>query len=198
MKIGIFGGSFNPPHKMHYGIGKELLQKGYLDRIIYVPVGNRYQKPELLDDEMRYEMVQIMVENEEKMMVSRYELQENLISTYQTLDHFQRMYPSDEIFFILGTDLLKDLGSWRRPEYLLENYYFLVVLRNDDTREKIAKMYEEEDHIIITDVKSEELSSTFIRKQLKEGKSILSEIPEAVGHYILKNKLYQIEEGKKE
>ena len=66
MKIGIFGGAFNPPHKMHKEIAINLLEKGYVDKIIYVPTGNNYNKSGLLDGKQRIEMLEIMFERSGK------------------------------------------------------------------------------------------------------------------------------------
>ena len=77
MKIGIFGGSFNPPHQMHKKIAKELIKKGYVDKVIFVPTGIKYEyKNNLVSNNARYTMLTLMCENENDMMVSRYEFQE--------------------------------------------------------------------------------------------------------------------------
>ena len=65
MKIGIFGGSFNPPHNMHENIGKELLKRKYLDSIIYVPTGIKYEyKDNLLPNKHRFNMLKLMTAKE--------------------------------------------------------------------------------------------------------------------------------------
>ncbi|MDE5587038.1 MAG: nicotinic acid mononucleotide adenylyltransferase, partial [Bacilli bacterium] len=84
MKIGIFGGSFNPPHRMHLEIGEKMISHGYVDQVIYVPTGKKYPKSELLEDEIRYQMVCLMTEDNPHLEVSDYELQNHLIYTYQT------------------------------------------------------------------------------------------------------------------
>lgn len=66
MRVGIFGGAFNPPHKMHKEIAIELLQKDYLDKIIYVPTGNNYNKPGLLDGKDRLNMLNLLIEGYNK------------------------------------------------------------------------------------------------------------------------------------
>ncbi|MCI8588205.1 MAG: nicotinic acid mononucleotide adenylyltransferase, partial [Bacilli bacterium] len=89
MRIGIFGGSFNPPHRMHLDIGREMVAKGYVDRVIYVPTGKKYPKSDLLEDNLRYQMVSLMVQDKEYLEVSDYELQNHLVYTYQTLEYFK-------------------------------------------------------------------------------------------------------------
>lgn len=120
MRIGIFGGSFNPPHKMHYNIGKELIRMGYIDKVIYVPTGSKYiYKDNLVDDSDRYNMLSIMIEDDERFIVSDFELRNRNVYTYETLDYFQKTYPNDEIYFILGTDNLSYIDQWEKGEELL-------------------------------------------------------------------------------
>lgn len=74
MKIGIFGGSFNPPHKMHESIAKELLKKNIVDKIIFVPTSNYYKKEGLISDKNRVDMLLILKRKYKNIEVSKYEL----------------------------------------------------------------------------------------------------------------------------
>ena len=68
MKIGVFGGSFNPPHKMHKKIAKNLIKKGYVDKVIFVPTGTKYEyKTNLISNEKRVAMLSLMIEKEKNM-----------------------------------------------------------------------------------------------------------------------------------
>ena len=89
MKIGIFGGSFNPPHKMHKEIAIELIKKHYVDKVIFVPTGSKYKyKNNLLSDKVRLEMLKLMC-NDNNLEVSNYELKDDVVYTYETLNHFK-------------------------------------------------------------------------------------------------------------
>ena len=89
MKIGIFGGCFNPPHKMHKKIAIELIKKHYLDKVIFVPTGSKYKyKNNLLSDNVRFEMLKLMCEDNNALEVSNYELKDQVVYTYETLDYF--------------------------------------------------------------------------------------------------------------
>ena len=100
MKIGIFGGSFNPPHLMHLHIGLSLLEKKYVDKIIYVPTGSKYKyKNNLVADEHRYKMLQFMIGDDERFEVSDYELKDYVVYTCDTLEHFEKKYPNDEVYW---------------------------------------------------------------------------------------------------
>ena len=108
MKVGIFGGSFNPPHKMHKRIGLELIKKGYVDKIIYVPVQDNYNKKDLLPFKDRYNMVKQMIKGNNDLLVSSL-ARFGYIYTYMVLDYFSKKY--DKVYFICGCDNLKDFKN---------------------------------------------------------------------------------------
>lgn len=195
MKIGIFGGSFNPPHKMHKEIAKELIKKGYVDKIIFVPTGSKYEyKNNLESNEVRYTMLSLMCCKEKDITISKYELQDKPIYTYQSLDHFQRRHQDDEVYFICGTDNLSYMDQWKRGKYILENYKILVIKRETDDIEPLLEKYKKyKENIVVTDVKEQKLSSTYIREEIKKGnyRNIKKYVDRKVYRYIRKNHLYQ-------
>ena len=127
MKIGIFGGCFNPPHKMHEKIVKELLN--ILDKIIVVPTGGNYNKKDLVKPIDRYNMLKLVFDDK-RIEVSDYELDKTPYS-YQTLDYFQSIYPNDTLYFITGSDNFQKIESWKNWEYLLKQYHFIIVKRGE-------------------------------------------------------------------
>ena len=192
MKIGIFGGSFNPPHLMHLQIGLDLLDKKYVDKIIYVPTGNKYKyKNNLVSDGDRYKMLEIMIGNDSRFMVSDYELKDYVVYTCDTLEYFKNKYPNDEIYFVCGADNLSYVDEWKKGFILLENYKFLVIRRNTDNIDKILKRYKKYcDNIILSDMSMNSLSSTEIREKIKNKESIDGLVDSNVGHYISEKGLY--------
>ena len=137
MKIGIFGGSFNPPHKMHEDIAHSLKESNLLDKIIFVPTGSKYKyKNNLLPDQNRYDMVKLITDEYEYLDVSDYELKSEVVYTCETLAYFKDKYPKDEIYFICGLDNLSYIDSWKNAEYILNNFKILVIKRNTDDLEK--------------------------------------------------------------
>jgi len=195
MKIGIFGGSFNPPHNMHENIALELLNKNYLDKVIFVPTGTKYEyKNNLIQNEERYEMLKIITESNEKLSVSSFEFQDQVVYTYETLAHFKKEYPEDEIFFICGTDNLSYLDKWKNGLDILTKYPIIVIKRETDDLESILTKYQElKPKIIIANIPPQTISSTEIRELIKNGKtSLLKEhVNPKVIDYILRKKLYQ-------
>lgn len=191
MKIGIFGGCFNPPHKMHQNIPLELIESGYLDKVIYVPTGDDYKKIDLISLKDRYNMLKLMINNNPNLLV---EPNRNLKYTHQVLNYFKDIYKEDQIYFICGTDNLKEFDTWKNYQYILTNYKLLVIKRNNDNLDELLEKYKEyKDSIIITSVIPEILSSTYIREKIREGneEEILKYIDKKVYQYIKKKTLYK-------
>lgn len=184
MRLGIFGGSFNPPHNMHKKIALDLINNDYLDKVIYVPTGDKYQKDGLVSAQDRYNMVKIMINESPNLLVSDYEITNELTYTYQTLDYFKKIYPNDDIYFICGSDNLKQIETWKNYEYILRNFKILVINRDDINIKSILKKY---NNIILTDIKENALSSTYIRNLLKDNdENIIEYIDVKVLKYIKK------------
>ncbi len=192
MKIGIFGGCFNPPHNMHKNIATKLVEYGYLDKVILVPTGNDYIKQELIDVEKRYEMLRILIRNIPYLRVSRFETTGGKV-TFETLNYFKQKYPEDEIYFICGSDNLEELSTWDLYEEILKKYKVLVITRNHDKTDKIIEKYKSyQNHIIIGEIDENNISSTEIRKWVKLKKYDLLKVylEDDILDYIKKNNLY--------
>lgn len=195
MKIGIFGGSFNPPHNMHKNIAKELIEKGYLDKVIFVPTGMKYEhKNNLLNDKIRVKMLSLMIKDEKNMKISKYELKNKTVYTYETLNYFKKKYKDDEIYFICGTDNLTYMDTWAKGIDILENYKILVIKRDtDDINEIIKRLKKYQKNIIITNIIPNNISSTKIRNMIKdENKNINNYLDLSVLNYIKRKKIYTL------
>lgn len=179
MKIGIYGGAFNPVHLSHMEIVKKLLKNHYLDKIIVVPVGDFYQKANLISFKHRYNMLKLLF-NTNDVVISDFENQDKQIYTYQTLDYFKNIYPKDEIYFITGIDNIKEIKTWKNYSYILDNYKIIVIPRG-----KVKKLFSHS-NIIYTNIKVKAISSSEIRNNLNSrylDKKIIS--------YIKENNLYK-------
>ncbi len=191
MKIGIFGGSFNPIHLAHKKIILELLDRHYVDKMIVVPTGDEYNKKDLISAKDRMEMAKLSLEGIKNVEVSDYEVRNGKKYTYETLLHFKKKYEDDVIYFILGEDNLEEFDTWKNYEALLENYRFLVIRRRGYDEETFLKKTKLRlDNVLFTDIVVEGVSSTKIRKKLKEGKEV-TEVDSLALDYIQKNKLYK-------
>lgn len=196
--IAVFGGSFNPPINSHISLAKEIVEKcKNIEKLIFVPVSTRYQKMELVNDEHRYNMLKLICENEDKLEVSDIELRhDKQLYTIETLNLIKEQYNNYDIWFVMGTDNLRELETWSKPEQLLSNYKILVLNREDDNLEKIIqnsdllKRYRES-LIQINGIEKIDLSSTMIRDKLKKGEDIKEYVPNYILEYIEENKLYK-------
>lgn len=193
MKIGMFGGCFNPPHNMHKKIAETLIKKGYIDKVVFVPTGDTYDKKDLASHIKRVEMVSIMTDNVD-MLVSDISKCEEYKYTYQVMDYYQEQYPDATLYFICGTDNLDWFDKWRKYEYILENYKLLVIMRNNDDIEKIMTKYQRfKDSIVMANIDPNPLSSTMIRDYIKVGdyEKLNNYMDEKVIEYIKKQGLYK-------
>jgi len=191
MKIGIYGGSFNPIHYGHLIPISSLLQSSDLDKIIFVPakIPPHKRQLDLIDPEKRFEMVKIALDGFNGFEVSDYEIHlSNSPYTFDTLCYFQNQFPKDEIVLIIGYDCFLDLKSWMNWEGILNMFPIYVLKRICDNRQVCSEMSSK-----VNFVKSPviEISSTKIRDMLKNNLPIKYLLPEKVENYIIDNKLYK-------
>ncbi len=193
MRIGVFGGSFNPPHKMHLNIGFQLVNKQYVDKVIYVPTGSKYKyKNNLLPDKNRLEMLEILTKNYEYLDVNGYELKDEVVYTCETLAYFKEVYKDNDIYFVCGADNLSYIDKWKNGEEILRGYKILVMKRKgEDIDELLEKFKEYKHNIVVADVEQQDISSTDIRERLKNKEEVLDVLDKEVYEYIRKNKLYE-------
>ena len=195
--IGIFGGSFNPPLNSHLILAKEVLKSNLnIDKVIFVPVSTKYNKLNLEDNEHRYNMLKLLCNDDKKLEVSRIEIDSSRqLYTIETLNVLKNKYKNATLYFILGTDNLKELSSWKNPEEILEKYKIIVLERNEDSmnyiieNDKFLKKYK--DSFINLNNKRISLSSTFVRRELKNRKDISEFVPIEIKKYIEANDLYK-------
>lgn len=188
MRIGIFGGSFNPPHNMHKNIALDLINNNYLDRVIYVPVGDSYSKEGLVNFKDRFNMLKLMTNNNSSLEVSDISFSDNYKYTYQVMDYFKEKYQDSEIYFICGSDNLKDFDTWLKYQYILNNYKVIVVKRNSDNIDNIIEKYiNYKDNIIVAPIIENNISSSKIRDNIYDNDRYLDK---NVLEYILKRDLY--------
>lgn len=194
MKIGIYGGSFNPIHLMHKEIVEQLLNKGYVDKVIILPTGNYYKKKNLLKGEKRILMLEMTFKDDERISICDYEFKNNLISTYRSLDYLQSRYPGDELYFIMGADNLIGFNTWKNYDYILDNYNLLIIDREIDYQQQLKEYSKYNGEIVIAkDVKVENVSSSYIRECFSKGKEeeCTKYLDEDVYNYICKSGVYK-------
>ncbi|NLM50342.1 MAG: nicotinate-nucleotide adenylyltransferase [Clostridiaceae bacterium] len=184
MRIALFGGTFDPVHNAHLKIAQEAQNAAKLDKVIFVPSGNPPHKEKVYADKFhRLNMVKLAVLDYENFEVSSYEVDKKTYSyTYETLTHFKKLYPSDELFFIIGDDAYKKINEWYQWEKLFSLCEFLVFTRNNEKIDPPAKYFK------ITPM---DVSSTEIRKKLCKKEYCGLQIPKRVLEYIKEHHLYE-------
>ena len=192
MKIGIFGGSFNPIHNMHVKIATYLIKKEFVNKIIFVPTGDYYSyKPNMIKGKYRLDMINLAIKKYPNLSSSDFELQDKMIYTYETLNYFQKKYPNDTIYFICGTDNINYLDSWKKPEEI-KKIPILVIKRK---KEKIKPEILKKENITYINMRCTSISSTKIREKIFQKKKIQKYVPKQVETYIYQKKLYRKEKN---
>lgn len=193
MKIGIMGGTFDPIHNMHITIAKNAKEQFLLDKVIFMPGGNPPHKKEITDKRIRFKMVVLAVGD--KFEISDYEIKKDDYSyTLNTLKHLKKIYPDDDIYFIIGEDSLNDIYKWYKPKEILSMCNLLVFPRissksvSDKAQEVMTKLG---GNIQIINAPVKQISSTSIRNLIRENKSVDNMLPNEVLKYINENNLYR-------
>lgn len=194
MRIGVFGGSFNPPHKMHKALVTQLLEQNVVDKVIVIPTGTAYPKSGLIPAHHRVYMLELMFQDMDDVIVSDYERKKELTYTYQTLDYIQKQYPHDTIYFICGSDNLREFYWWKEHDYMLKHYHFIIIPRNHDRIEELENLYPQyQDHIHFVTLSLQDGSSTVIRDKIKVSldNEIMDIIDARVYDYIIEKQFYR-------
>ena len=192
MKIGLYFGSFNPVHVGHLIIANHVAEHSGLDQVwmVVTPHNPHKEKNTLLDDYQRLQLVHLATEDYTKIKPSDIEFklpQPNY--TVNTLAHLQDKFPKNQFSLIMGEDNLKSLHKWKNYEIILQNHDIYVYPRISSHIENSD--FNDHPNIHIIDAPIVEISSTFIRKNIKDGKNIMPLLPSKVWDYIDHNNLYK-------
>lgn len=198
-RIGIMGGTFDPIHYGHLVAAETARIELELDKVLFIPTGLPPHKETRLvtDPNLRYAMVEMSIKNNENFQVSRMEIdRKGPTYTIDTLRILKRYLPKQEIFFITGTDALKELLTWREPEEIISLARIIGVSRpgydSQGLLENILLNYPfMKDRVSLLEVPALAISSTDIRKRVSCGKSIRYLLPDEVRLFIEQNKLYR-------
>lgn len=198
--IVVFGGAFNPPTNSHFSLAEQLCSEyEEIEKVIFVPVSDRYPKEDLLEATYRVEMLRRVCDKNPNFEVSTVEVDsEELLCTIQTLKIIQEQYPKHEIWFTMGTDNLKDISGWFGYKDLISQFRSLVLERDDDVMEHIidqnpALKTHRDRFIRVKETVRSNCNATMIRNKLRRGKSIRYLVPDEVYEYIRIKNLYKIE-----
>lgn len=193
MKIGFFGGSFNPPTNAHINLAKKAIEEAKLDKVIFIPMGDFYEKTGLEKAKHRLKMLQIACLNSGTNNLEVSDLEIRVNKKLYAIDAFrliEESYLNDDRYFIMGADNFINLANWKDSYDLIHKYNYIVFEREDiDLKKYINNKFENNVIIIKNDV-HKTTSSSKARENLNE-----DILPKGVLEYIKENFLYKFQKN---
>ena len=203
MRIGIFGGSFDPVHFEHINLVKGAIKSLALDKLFVMPAHTPPHKrgKSLSSDCVRVELCKVAFSEFEQVEVSDYEIEKGGVSyTYETCQYFRSVYPSAELFWIVGTDMLRDFPTWKNPEQILRDVTLAVCARAENgnwinkAQADFYNLFQKK--CVVIEYEGKALSSTQIRIRAAAGEDVTPYVGEKVAAYIKEKGLYRIDGAK--
>jgi nicotinate-nucleotide adenylyltransferase len=188
VKVGIFGGTFDPPHVGHLIAAQDAIDVLSLDSVLFVParVPPHKQNENVTDAPLRLRMIRAATAGDSRFEVSDVELRRNAPSyTVDTLRELRRERPNDELFLLLGVDQVAELSTWREPEEVLRNARLVMLARSGVSEAAATSMVHQTVPVTRVDV-----SSTLVRERVAAGQSVRYLVPENVEQIIAAERLY--------
>lgn len=190
MRIGLYFGTFNPIHIGHMAIANYLLEYAEIERLWFVvsPQSPFKQQANLLDNHQRLELLRRAIGNNPKCKVSDVEFELPTPSyTADTLAHLRAIHPELEFYLLMGGDNLQQLHRWKNYETILQHHHILAYPR---PASPIPVQFQNHPSIRLVDAPLMEISSSFIRKAIAEGKDMRYFLPFATWQYLQEKKFY--------
>ncbi len=192
MKLGIFGGTFNPPHMGHLVVAERVRADLQLSRVVFVPsfISPHKQDREIASGEERLMMLRLALGGDPRYEISDLEIRRGGVSyTVETLAEMDRVHPGDELFFLLGMDNLLEFDTWKDPQRIVELATIVVMARPGFARPEQPPI--DGLNLMYCNVPEIAISSTEIRQRVRGGESIRFLLPEVVEEYIHGRGLYR-------
>lgn len=192
-KVGILGGTFNPPHLGHLIIAEQVRDQLDLDKIVFLPTAEPPHSSinkKTISSDIRVELLDLAIHTNPNFEMELYEVEKGGKNyTYNTMKALVDLYPAVDFYFIIGADMIEDLPTWHEIDKLVELVQFVGVNRP-------GYAVETDYPLIMVDVPLVDISSSAIRKKVAQGCSIQYLVPENVQNYIEREGLYQDDESK--
>ena len=190
MRIGLLGGSFDPPHTGHLLAAGDAFDALGLDRLLFIPAAIQPLKAgqARASGDQRLAMVRLLVADDERFGVDSVEIDRGGLSyTVDTLTALSARWPAAELFWLVGADVLESFANWREPERIVQLATVVVLQRTGDAPD-LAQM---PGAARLLATRRIDISSTEIRQRVRDGKSIRGFVPDAVADFIAAERLYR-------
>jgi len=196
-RIGVFGGSFDPIHFGHLILMEEARFQLDLDHVVLVPAADPPHKQDrkMTPVEQRIQMVELAIADNDYATLSRVDA--DRAGPHYTADMLRLLQgelgENCELFFLMGMDSLRDLPTWYRPNWLVQNCRLVALSRHDV---EIDWLYLESelpgvrDRVVILDMPEIEIASRVLRARVREGMPIRYQVPDSVAEFIGEHRLY--------
>lgn len=205
MKKLFFGGTFDPIHMGHINLALKTIEMGYADIVTFMPCGHPPHKSSTgADMNSRLVMVSLASKEYENLEYTDLDVQPNFSYTYTTVERIRRLYPSGEVGILIGMDSLVDMHNWEKAKEFTKKIHFLTYPRpgvTPPTLDQLTEWFDNETAFSlmsgimggVADHDTMNISSTEIRKAVKEHKGLENLVPASVAEYIYHNHLYEEE-----
>ena len=197
MRIGLYGGTFDPIHTGHLIVIENAINYMNLDKVIILPSSNPPHKKhkKKTATNIRVEMVAEAIKDNDKIILSTYESTDQTVRyTHETIRYFKKYFPEDEIFYILGEDSFLTIDTWRNYEDILDENIIVFTRSNIDSNSELVKkvgiIKKDNPNIFLINNLNINISSTLIRGLVKDEKSIKYLVSDGVKYIIEKRGLY--------
>ena len=198
-RMGIFGGSFDPPHVEHVALAKRAIAELQLDTLFVMPAHTPPHKREkaLTADETRLELCRLAFSGVDGVCVCDYEIAKGGTSyTYETCRHFKEIYPNAQLFWLVGTDMLRDFPTWKNPDEILACATLAVCARAEESgwEEREQAVFEKrfQKNFVTVSYQGRAVSSTQVRVLAGAGEDVRPQVGEKVAAYVEETGLYEI------
>lgn len=196
MKIGLYGGAFNPVHNGHLALAEHFKNALELERLIFIPthVPPHKSVDGLVSGEHRINMLSLALSGLDYCSVSDIEFRrEGKSYTYDTVCELKKIYPDDEFFLIVGADQYFDFQKWYRADELLRQVTVCSAARENNQYRQMLEYKSKHDNMqntVVCNFDVTEISSSKIRNMISTGQSVTEFVPDSVLRYIKENNLY--------
>lgn len=190
--IGILGGTFDPIHWGHLILAEQASEKFNLDQVIFIPAAKPPHKKgkKISSAKVRLEMVKLALKDNPKFFLSEIELKRSGYSyTVETLTALKKLYPNFELYFLTGSDMLKEIYNWRKPEQIYQLAKIVIAYRPGFDKINFKNKFTKKS--LFLEIPALDISSTQIREKVKNKKSIKYLVHPEVERYIKEKKLYR-------